>query len=678
MSTRSGAVVVAAVTLSLLALPAPAGAAAAAAVQTAADGIPADLRNWATSNLATQQWHLDDVRASQAWSVSKGDGIVVAVVDSGVDASHPDMTGQLVDGAVVFTSRGEARVQPVVAGLSQDFDGHGTHVAGLIAARDNGKGTLGVAPEVSIMPVQLYFNGTMTDVAEQIASGINFAAVNGADVINLSLAGPVLERNFPTTPDEEEYDQFRVIVCDAVAAADAAGAVVIAAAGNNGDPLFGGNPPFAPAICPQAVSVVATGPDHRRTWWSSFDQRSTIAAPGDMLLSTLPTDPNAALSSPLGYAPLSGTSMAAPVVAGVAALTRAAYPNYTPAQIRARLTSTAIDLGAKGRDPIYGAGLVDAAAAVGVANLRTDPGEDRLMLYTGARQAQVQGLEEVTLTWLPPARPIVGYTLRVWDTRSDAVARVHRLDADQVRDFTSVRRGNWAQLTAEVLDGGQTVTVVAPPVYLPAEAPPPPPYTTVTGMSASRLSTARPDQLRVNLTPGEAWESVGTVIVEVFDPATGDSLRTWEFNRNGSTLANSWQLPLPAVAVNGEFQVFVAVFGADMASFSQVVTASRVLGVSEVSRLGTETFASGRIAAQHIGPGTFCGTSRCTGSRVAVSVKAQGFPDRTWSGRIDRHGTFTVWGTLPTKVTKVTVQVTLTHGGKKQMSFPVTLNVTKL
>ena len=275
------------------------------------------------------QYGLEQVKAPAAWPASTGKGVTIAVIDTGVDLDHPDLAGKLVPGIDLA----EPNTPP------DDTDGHGTHVAGIAAAvTGNGTGVAGVAPEARIMPVRVLDTlGTgETDVA---IAGIRWAVDHGARVINLSL-GPVVPPLFGPDPDYEA----------AIAYAWSKGAVVVASAGNL--ELVGAGQPSGYSRNVKAVVVTATDRDRRHPGWANrADTAWSVAAPGDDILSTLPD---------AAYGFKSGTSMAAPHVAGIAALALAR--GFTPQQTVDRLLATATKLGDPSSD---GAGLVDAAAVVG-------------------------------------------------------------------------------------------------------------------------------------------------------------------------------------------------------------------------------------------------------------------------------------------------------------------------
>ena len=276
------------------------------------------------------QWYPHVLRLPEAWDVSKGStGQVIAVVDTGVDGLHPDLRGVTVGGYDAITETA------VAAGTNTDDNGHGSMVAGIAAANtDNGIGVAGVAWTARVMPVKVLGpDGRGFD--SDIVAGITWAADHGAKVVNLSLGGPA---NSP-------------VLHDAVRYATAKGALVVVAAGNYGSDL-----PLYPAAYPEVVAVGATDTSGSLTDFSSWGDHIDVSAPGFDIVST---------GLDQEYVAGDGTSFAAPIVSGVAALVRAAYPSWTPAQVLDRLRSTAPDAGPRGIDPYYGYGVLDAYHAVG-------------------------------------------------------------------------------------------------------------------------------------------------------------------------------------------------------------------------------------------------------------------------------------------------------------------------
>lgn len=290
-----------------------------------------------TDPMRDKQWAVDALKLPDAWDDTKGDGTVIAVVDSGVDLDHPDLKGRLVDGHDFVDGDDEPK----------DMNGHGTHVSGIAAAHtDNGVGIAGGAPGAKIMPVRVLGAGGTGDNAH-IGKGIVWAADHGADVINLSLGESGLMARLLKGGT----------LNDAIAHAHDKGAVVVAAAGNEGTALQ----PYKPAT--PVLVVGASDQDSKPAEFSNFGAQQAVSAPGVGILSTLPTyRTKETLKNDSGYGELDGTSMAAPYVSAVAALLH--QQDRTPDQIMAAIRSTA-----KNPDklPKLGLGVVDAEAAAASA-----------------------------------------------------------------------------------------------------------------------------------------------------------------------------------------------------------------------------------------------------------------------------------------------------------------------
>ena len=298
---------------------------------------------------AKDQYHLGKINAFSAWDLTQGAGVTVAVLDTGVDLTHPDLKGNLVKGYDAIAKNNTPK----------DMNGHGTHVAGVIAAVTNNKqGVAGVAPGAKIMPIKVLGENGGGDLGS-IIDGIQWATDNGAQVINMSLGGPIESPSWTA----------------AVKYASKKNVVVVAAMGNERDQ---GNPKNQPAATPGVIAVGATDPNDKITEFSSYGEWISVAAPGYAIKSTFPTyacetytaykqNPEYFPSETkisLKYASVSGTSQASPVVAGVVAMMKAKNPRLTPAQARQALMSTALDLGKKGFDEDFGAGRVDALKAL--------------------------------------------------------------------------------------------------------------------------------------------------------------------------------------------------------------------------------------------------------------------------------------------------------------------------
>ena len=293
--------------------------------------------------------YLDTLRLPAAWDISRaGPAQRVAVLDTGVDATHPDLAGRVLPGRDFVNGDGTA----------DDDEGHGTSVAGVAVARANdGAGTVGVSWDGSVVPVKVLDSGG-EGYDDDIAAGIAWAADEGVDAINLSLGGPGASE----------------VLEDAVAYAREQGVLVVAAAGNESS-----SEPHYPAATPGVLAVAASDWAGNATWFTNHGDWVDITAPGHDMFA--PTAGGVRTRN-------DGTSFSAPVVAGVALLLAAEHPRWTGDQIAERLTGTALDVGPAGRDPFHGAGLVDPVAALGgAADARHRPAAARRQRHAAARHA---------------------------------------------------------------------------------------------------------------------------------------------------------------------------------------------------------------------------------------------------------------------------------------------------
>lgn len=284
------------------------------------------------------QWHLSQIRAPQAWALTRGaPGAVIAIIDSGVDPHHPELAGKLVAGANTHDA----------SGITADQHGHGTKMAGVAAARiNNGQGIAGVAGLSPVMPLRVTDRKGRASSAS-IAMAIVWAADHGARVVNLSLEGVIRSA---AIREAAEYAYYH-------------GALVIAPSGNCGCLSPVEETPFI-------LSVAATDESGQAASFSSAGAFVDIAAPGTHI-------PATAMFGT--YVSETGTSVASAVVAGVASLMFAANPALTPEAATRILQETAFDPQHKGRDPSVGHGRVDAFAAVSaaVAWQAPAPGQER-------------------------------------------------------------------------------------------------------------------------------------------------------------------------------------------------------------------------------------------------------------------------------------------------------------
>lgn len=295
-----------------------------------------------------QRWALDAINVTEAWEVTRGAGITVAVLDTGVDADHPDLAGAVLPGTDLVgygAGPGEAA-----------WADHGTAMASIIAGRGHGPdradGVVGVAPEADVLPVRVLLEeedpARRTERAERsgsaVAEGIRWAVDQGADVINLSLG----DDSESAHPDAEEDAAIRHAL--------ARGVVVVASAGNGGEK---GDPVSYPAGYPGVIAVTAVDRAGSRASFSTRRWYATVSAPGKDVI----------IAAPGGrYMQGWGTSAAAAFVTGAVALIRSAHPELGPAQIRRLLAETAQDRPEGGHSAELGGGVIDVAAALAAAD----------------------------------------------------------------------------------------------------------------------------------------------------------------------------------------------------------------------------------------------------------------------------------------------------------------------
>ena len=275
------------------------------------------------------QWGVTRIGAPSAWALTTGASVKVAVIDTGIDLKHPDLVDNIAGGVNCINSRKSAA----------DDNGHGTHVAGIIAAANNTIGVVGVGPSIRLYSVKV-LNSSGTGTLSDLVDALQWCVDNGMDVANMSLSS--------TAGNDTFYD--------AIAAASDGGVVLVAAAGNSsGDVEY-------PAYYAETIAVAASDSDDELAWYSNFGDEIDLIAPGDSITSTY---------KGAQYATMSGTSMATPHVTGAAALVIArpvgawdadGDGSWDPAEVQAKLEATAEDIGLDATS--QGAGLVRADLAV--------------------------------------------------------------------------------------------------------------------------------------------------------------------------------------------------------------------------------------------------------------------------------------------------------------------------
>ncbi|GAB4046685.1 S8 family peptidase [Catellatospora paridis] len=302
-----------------------------AAVTTVGVGTPAHADRY-----RDDQWHLPFLRIAEAHAISQGEGVTVAVIDSGVEGKHPDLTGNVLKG-----------FDTIVGGDGDgwgDDEGHGSGMAGLIAGHGHGSGNkdgvLGMAPKAKVLPIRI-----STDKGhgggDAIAIGIDEAVKRGVKIISISESAPSADSS---------------VLIKAVERAHAAGVLVIAAAGNQPKDFY----VAAPGRYPGAVAVGAVDQKGTVAPISVRGDEVQLVAPGVDITST--SRINTATNTQ--YRRSSGTSPATAITAGLAALVWSKYPQLTADEVLERMTRTAVDKGPAGRDRDYGFGLIDPVAAL--------------------------------------------------------------------------------------------------------------------------------------------------------------------------------------------------------------------------------------------------------------------------------------------------------------------------
>ena len=270
-------------------------------------------------------WHLQTMNLPGAWDVTRGGGVTVAILDTGVNASHEDLSGKLVAGRNVVSNNSD----------TSDVHGHGTKVAGVVGAvMDNNLGVASIAPDAMIMPIRITNSTDGWATTSAMATGITWASDNGARIANISYEAT----DSATVRNAADYMRSR-------------GGMVVAAAGNSGSLT---NTQDSSSI----ITVSATDRNDGIASWSNYGPSIDVAAPGTGLRTT---------TSAGGYASVSGTSFAAPATAATIAMIMSVDGSLTPGDVEIILEDSAVDLGNSGRDDQYGHGRVDTLAAVQLA-----------------------------------------------------------------------------------------------------------------------------------------------------------------------------------------------------------------------------------------------------------------------------------------------------------------------
>jgi thermitase len=395
------------------------------------------------------QWGLAQIQAPQSWDIQSGSvGVVIAIVDTGIDSQHPELSSKSVQGWNF-----DASSPSYNTAATADDNGHGTHVAGIAAAATNNSlGVAGTCPNCLLMPVKVLganSNGTY----DAVASGIIYAADRGARIINLSLSGPI----------------FSQALQDAVNYAASRGALLIAAAGNNST-----NAAMYPAALPNVMAVAATNSDDLRAGFSNFNSYISVAAPGVGIYSTSWSPTNGST-----YISMNGTSMSTPFVAGLAGLLAAQDGNRTSAVLRGLIETSADDLDLPGWDQDTGYGRINALRALSgrITGVATDATSGAALANVQVEALQGGQIKATTTTQsngayalplLPPGTydlraSLLGYTsatragviVRSGQETANVALTLKRTGALAGKVVTSSGRKPLAGVTVQAIQSGQ-------------------------------------------------------------------------------------------------------------------------------------------------------------------------------------------------------------------------------
>jgi len=342
------------------------------------------------------QWNLPKIEMEKGWDKTEGsNSVVVAVVDTGIDNTHPDFSGREIQMGYDFSTcnrcdfYGNCIEEKPQDDNPYDDNGHGTHVAGIIAAAtNNNNGIAGINWNIKLLAVKaLGIDGCGS--TSDIVSGINYATTNGAKVINLSLGGT--------------YDPAEQALPEAITNAVNNGTTVVASAGNENQDAAN----VIPARYPNVIAVAATGQNDEKAFYSNYGNVVALAAPGGNPANDCTTSPpfDCILSlCPGGYCVAAGTSMAAPHVSGVAALLLAQNPSLSPSEIKSRLTSTTDSIA----DSRLGSGRLNAYKALSLGTSPTQtvtPSPTGTISNTPTPTSNLSPTPSLTLSPSPTGQP---------------------------------------------------------------------------------------------------------------------------------------------------------------------------------------------------------------------------------------------------------------------------------
>ncbi len=515
-------------------------------------------------------WGIKKIGAPAAWDTSTGTGVIVAVVDTGIDYNHPDIAGNVwinskeiagngidddnngyVDDVRGWNFVGASFQSPQQSNDPIDHNGHGTHVAGTIAAvGNNGIGVIGVAWNAHVMAVKgLDDSGTGTD--STLGPAILYAANNGADIVSASWGGP----------------EFSQTIADAITYAYDLGAVIVVAAGNNSEDARD----FYPAALPNVITVAASDSNDNLASFSNFGSKIDVAAPGVDILSLQAAGSTLGPVVSPGYMRLSGTSMATPHVSGLAALILSQHPAYSNEDVRQVLRVSATDLGDPGYDLSYGYGRINASAALGVngvleAKITAPPdGTVTSGQLTISGVARGTAFSHYVLEYGAGALPTAWTTITTSSTPTAGTLGVF--------DTTSLSDGVYAVRLTAFNASNQAfvdrIQVVAHPIFILSPTPPPAP-TSATSFKNGALIPITGNAVGGNFTnfqvdwaPGldasSGWQNTGVSLIGGgLSPISSGLLATWD--TSGISGAGYYTIRLTVNAASTSRQVLTMVY----------------------------------------------------------------------------------------------------------------------
>jgi len=590
------------------------------------------------------QWNMVKVQAPQAWEVTTGSSSInIAILDTGVDQDHPDLASKIISN-VNFSG----------SNTTDDIHGHGTHVAGIAAAStNNGLGVAGLGYDTTIMNVKV-LSDTGSGTYSGLAAGIVWAADNGAEIINMSLGGSA-----PSSTLE-----------DAVNYAWSKGVVVVAAAGNSGNDLA-----WYPAYYANSIAIAATGANDALASWSNYGDWVDVAAPGASIYSTVKGG---------SYWYMSGTSMAAPHVAGLAALVFTTVSDTDGDgklndEVRSRIEATCDDIGVSG----IGYGRINAAQAVGdvapvvpgtITGTITDADDGSAVasatVTDGTRTTTTDAAGEYTIADVPPANYEIVASKAGYESSSLMVTVLEGNTAEADLSLTRIIVSGSITGTvtdaedgspvagATVSDGTRTTTTDASGGYVIADVPPGT-YEVVASKSGYENSSVTVTVLEGDTAVADlslTWIIVpGTIAGTVTDADDGSRIA-------GATVTDGTRTTTTDAA--GEYAI------ADVAPGSYEVTASKEGYESSsvmVTVLEGDTAVADLSLTWIIVPGIITGTVTDAedGSRIAGATVTAGTRITT----TDASGEYTIGDLLPG-----TYEVTASKEGYESSSLMVTVS----